>query len=157
MLSVALQTAAIIVAGLMVGNELCISAFVHPRLRALDDRLHIAAVQALARALGAVMPFWYAATLPLTGIVAYRLHAARAASAPLAGISAALWLFSILYTVAGPVRINVQVSGWDLERLPEDWKQQRGRWDTLHAIRVVILVVALACLVAACLEARTAA
>jgi hypothetical protein len=35
MVSLVLQTTAIITAGLMVGNELCVSAFVHPRLRAL--------------------------------------------------------------------------------------------------------------------------
>ncbi len=138
--------------GINVGNELYVSAFVHPQLRALEDKVHIAGVQSLARTLGAVMPFWYAAVFILTTVVAFRLYSAQAASARLAIVSATLWLFSIIYTIVGPVPINNQVSRWNLESLPDNWKQLRSKWDTLHAIRVVILVIAFACLVVACLE-----
>jgi len=61
-----LETIAIVVAGTMTGNELAVAAFVHPRLSRLDDAVHVRAVQALAIALGAAMPFWYALTFLLS-------------------------------------------------------------------------------------------
>ncbi len=153
-MSVTLQTVAVVVAGLMVGNEFCVSAFIHPRLRALDDRAHAAAAQAIARALGAAMPPWYAATLILSAVVAYGLRHSGPVPFRLGCASAALWLVSIVYSIAWEVPINTQVAGWDLEHLPDDWKQIRLRWDTLHAVRVVILTVALVCLVVACLMSQ---
>ena len=51
-----LNVVAIIVAGLMVGNELAIAAFVHPTLDKLPDDVHLPAASALARVLGSFMP-----------------------------------------------------------------------------------------------------
>src|ERR1700741_4034738 len=61
-----LNVVAIIVAGLMVGCELAIAAFVHPTLDKLPDDVHLSAASALARVLGTVMPFWYNLTFLLT-------------------------------------------------------------------------------------------
>ena len=41
---------------------------------------------------------------------------------------------------------------WDTR--PADWMQARRKWDALHITRVLLLVVALACFVLACLRAR---
>lgn len=154
MLLTALQTITLVIAGLMVGNELAVSAFVHPQLYRLDDKTHIASAQAFARIYGAVMPFWYAFTLMLTSITAFLL---RQTGTPLilAAVSATLWLVSILLTVTRLVPINNQVSYWDLENLPNNWQQLRHQWDRLHEVRVFILVVALICLTIACLMATT--
>jgi len=54
-----LSVVAIIIAGLMVGCELAIAAFVHPALDQLPDDVHLPAASALARMLGTVMPVWY--------------------------------------------------------------------------------------------------
>jgi len=149
--SLTLYTIAILASGLMVGNELAVSVFVHPRLRALDDRSHAAAAQALARVYGAVMPFWYAAVLLLTAWIAATMRPVWSTPAWLAVASATLWLCAIVFSLLGPVRINNEVIGWDLQALPTDWKARRQRWDQLHAIRVFLLLGALICLVAACL------
>ncbi len=61
-----LGVVAIIVAGLMVGTELAIAAFVHPTLEKLTDDVHLPAASALARVLGAVMPVWYPLVFVLT-------------------------------------------------------------------------------------------
>jgi hypothetical protein len=50
-----LNVVAIIVAGLMVGRELAIVAFVHPTLDRLPD-VHLPVASALARVLGRFMP-----------------------------------------------------------------------------------------------------
>ena len=47
-----LNVGAIIVAGLMVGSELAIAAFVHPTLDRLPDNVHLPVASALARVLG---------------------------------------------------------------------------------------------------------
>ena len=53
-----LDTMALTVAGLLVGNEFAIAASVHPTLNRLPDHAHAAGASALARLLGRVMPFW---------------------------------------------------------------------------------------------------
>jgi len=148
------KAAAILLAGLMVGNELAVTAFIHPQLRRLPDAAHAAAARALARLYGAVMPGWYAAVLAASTWLAFLLW--REGEAWLgAAVASLLWLASILFTVfGGPVRINSAVGKWDLEALPADWKEQRLRWDSLHALRVLLLLAALTCLVWGAVSAR---
>jgi len=54
-----LNAAAIMVAGLMIGCELAIAAFIHPTLDKLPDDAHQPAASAIARVLGRFMAFWY--------------------------------------------------------------------------------------------------
>ena len=136
-----LDVAAVLVAALMAGNEVAIAAFVHPSLCRLDDRTHARAAQALAKRLGRVMPFWYAATLVLAAAVALT-RPAGSTGRWLAGVAAALFAASIVFTVLGPVPINNRIAAWDLSALPEGWLSDRRRWDRLHAIRVAGLLVA---------------
>ena len=148
-----LELAAIVVAGTMVGNELAVAVFFHPRISALDDATHVRAVQALAAALGRAMPFWYALTLLLSGAVSFIARPAGTPGHGLALAAAGLFAAMIVYTVLLPVPINNQVAQWQPESLPADWRELRRRWDTLHAVRVGVLLVALVLLVAACLRA----
>lgn len=53
-----LEVASVVVAGTMVGNELAVAVFSHPRISRLDDTTQVRAVQTLAQALGRAMPFW---------------------------------------------------------------------------------------------------
>ena len=55
-----------------------------------------------------------------------------------------------VYSVLLPVPINNQVARWQPDTVPANWRELRGRWDLLHAIRVVFLVIALILLVASC-------
>lgn len=146
-----LYVTTIVMAGLMVGNEFAVSAFVHPSFSQLDDTVHAPSAQSLARIYGRVMPFWYALVLIMTLAVTINLRLARSAALWLAIASAALWALSIVFTLIGPVPINNQVIDWDLEHLPPNWKDLRSRWDRLHAVRVAILFAAFVCLVSACL------
>ena len=61
-----LNFVAIFIAGLMVGSELAIAAFVHPTLDRLPDNIHLPVASALARVLGRFMPFWYILVFLLT-------------------------------------------------------------------------------------------
>ena len=146
-----LELVAIVVAGTMVGNELAVAVFFHPRISALDDATHIRAAQTLAVALGRAMPFWYALTLLLSGAVAFFARPAGMPGHGLARWAAGLFAAMILYTVLLPVPINNQVARWQPDSPPANWRELRRRWDALHAVRVGVLLVALVLLVASCL------
>lgn len=144
----ALEIAAVVVAGTMVGNELAVAVFFHPRISRLDDTTHVRAAQALAQVLGRVMPFWYALTLVLNLGVVFVARTVWTASWWLAIGAAGLFAVMILYSVLLLVPINNQAARWQPESLPANWRALRRRWDTLHAVRVVVLFVALVLLVA---------
>ncbi|WP_443035022.1 anthrone oxygenase family protein [Streptomyces sp. BE133] len=42
------------------------------------------------------------------------------------------------------VPINSRVATWSHEGAPADWKQQMGRWDRFHHVRVSVIVLAFA-------------
>jgi uncharacterized membrane protein len=147
----ALEIAAIVVAGTMTGNEVAVAVFFHPRISRLDDAAHVRVAQTLARGLGAAMPFWYALTFLLSLGVIFFAHARWSTPRWLAFGAAALFAAMIVYTVLLPVPINNQVARWRPDSLPANWRELRRRWDTLHAIRVGFLVVALVLLVASCI------
>jgi len=142
-----LEIAAIVVAGTMTGNEIAVALFFHPRISRLEDAVHVRAAQTLASALGAAMPFWYALTFLLSLAATFAAHAMWSTSWWMALGSAALFAAMIVYSVLLPVPINNQVARWQPDSLPANWRELRRRWDTLHAIRVVFLVVALILLV----------
>ncbi|MFE4108542.1 DUF1772 domain-containing protein [Almyronema epifaneia] len=146
---ITLQSIAVVMAGLMVGNELAVSAFVHPQLCRLDDKCHVAVSKSLALIYGRIMPFWYALTLALTIGVAFILRQHQS-SLFFAAIAAILWSLLILFSIIKLVPINNQIGQLRLESLPDDWKDLRQRWDRLHAIRVSFLAIAFICLTVAC-------
>ena len=146
-----IELAAIVVGGPLAGSELAVAVFFHPRISALDDTTHARAAQALAAALGRAMPFWYAITLLLSGAVAFYAKPARASGHGLALAAAGLFAAMIVYSVLLPVPINNQIAQWKPESLPANWRELRRRWDTLHAIRVGVLLLAFILLVASCL------
>jgi uncharacterized membrane protein len=142
-----LNVAAIVVAGLMVGSELGIAAFVHPTLDKLPDDVHLPAASALAGVLGRFMPLWYVLVLLLTSAeVVIQWH--QSGRVPIwIATSAILWILAILYTVTALVPINNRIASWEKSSPPPDWKTYRRRWDLLHRWRVVLLTIAFAFLV----------
>src|ERR1700691_3020402 len=115
-----LNVAAIIVAGLMVGCELAIAAFVHPTLDKLPDDVHLRAASALARVLGRFMPFWYIRQCCIAAICRVLIQSGPDASAQSVGRVARL---------SGNVRqpnhvLANEIAGHKAERRPgagEEW------------------------------------
>ena len=147
------EVLALISAGMMTGNELCVSIF-YAQIRTLPEEAQFEMGQKSAAVFGRLMPGWYAATLLLSVAVAYVLRGTGTA-ALLAGVSAALWLLSILGTVTLLVPINTRITQWTWDTRPGDWKATRQLWDTRHRARVGVLFAALICLVSACLRGHT--
>jgi len=142
-----LNVVAILVAGLMVGCELAIAAFIHPTLDTLPDEAHLPAASALARVLGTVMPFWYNLTFLLTlAEVVLRWH--QSGHLPIwIATSAVLWMLATAYSLIALVPVNNRIKSWGTSTPPDDWKTYRRRWDMHHRRRVVLLTIAFAFLI----------
>src|SRR5258706_16466073 len=142
-----LNVIAIIVAGLMVGSEPSIAAFVHPTLDRLPYAVQLPAASALARVLGRFMPFWYILVFLLTlAEVLFQWH--QSSRLPIwIATSAILWLLASVYSITALVPINNRIASWAEVPPPADWKTFRSRWDLLHRWRVVLLTIAFAFLI----------
>jgi uncharacterized membrane protein len=142
-----LNVVAMIVAGLMVGTELAIAAFVHPVLDTLPDDVHRPAASALARVMGKVMPFWYILVF-LLALTAAFIEWRQSGRLPVwFAASAILWMLASLFTVTALVPINNRIASWERSAPPADWKTYRNKWDMLHRWRVVLLTIAFAFLI----------
>lgn len=77
-----LDTITIVLAGLMVGNELAVTAFFNPAARKLEITQQAQALSVLAVTLGRVMPVWYGLCLALLVLESF-LHRRQPALVPL--------------------------------------------------------------------------
>jgi hypothetical protein len=148
----ALQVLAIVVLGLMCGSELNIAAFAHPTLNRQGTGVHIPMRAALARLLGAVMPFWMIASTVLNLLLLFPLAHLGATAGHLAQAAFVLQIFAVIFSLAGPVPINNRIKLWTAANLPTDWRAQERRWDLYHGIRTAALIAAFVLLVLSALH-----
>jgi uncharacterized membrane protein len=127
---------------LILGNEFSIAAFIHPGLSRANHLGFLPAIQAFAKLFGKVMPFWMGGTLLVHLMVLWLTWHWPAPGSVWLLLATILWIAIILFSVLGPVPINDRVKGWDVNKLPGDWEDQRRTWDRLNAIRVAIIFVA---------------
>jgi uncharacterized membrane protein len=140
--TIAYDIATAAVAGLMVGNEVAISAFVHPQLRKLDNGAHAPAAARLASVLGKVMPLWYSLALVLILGSAFEHRPVSSGAGLFIVLAAILWAVTIVFTITMLVPINNRIAKMDPEHPYDCWLQDRCRWDQLHHVRVVVLIMA---------------
>jgi uncharacterized membrane protein len=130
----------ILLTALMIGNEITVSLFLNPALWKLDDRGHTDArafVKELAATLGRIMPFWYAACLLL--LIAEAWLNWPTPGRPYLLAAAILWTATILFTVLMLVPINNRIASLGPDT---PWRAPHKRWDTLHRIRIALLLFA---------------
>jgi uncharacterized membrane protein len=135
-------------AGMMVGNEFAVAAFVHPQLRRLNDRTHAQAATPLAASLGKAMPLWYGLALVLILGAAFEHRPLSSGPGLLLALAATLWAATILFTIMMLVPINSRIAKMNPDQPHEGWLRDRARWDQLHRLRVALLIVALLLLLA---------
>ncbi|MEU9484767.1 DUF1772 domain-containing protein [Streptomyces decoyicus] len=138
----ALAVITVVVVGLMAGVEFAVAVFVNPILDRLPNDGGVHARSDGARVLGRIMPFWYIGSVVLASVWAAVGWGGAGASLVAAGT--ALLVLSVLMSILLLVPINKRVATWSHEGVPADWKQQVGRWDRLHYLRVGIIVSAFA-------------
>ncbi|MFG2812938.1 anthrone oxygenase family protein [Streptomyces sp. NPDC048410] len=143
----ALEVFTTVVVGLMVGVEFAVAFVLNPILSGLPGDNGLRGRVHGARMLGAVMPFWYIGSLVLSAV--WAIAGWHHHGAVLVVIGAALLIVSVIMSVVLLVPINNRSKAWTTDNLPEDWKDQLGRWDGLHYARVAVIVAAFALLVTA--------
>jgi uncharacterized membrane protein len=127
-------------AGLMVGNELSVSAFVNPALRRLESGPQAQAASIFARSLGRAMPIWYGLCLALLALDSF-LHLHQAPLVPLL-IAAALWVGAIILSITALVPINNRIASLNTAAPAPGWEREHRKWDALHRVRILLLVAA---------------
>jgi hypothetical protein len=140
-----LDTVTITVAGLMVGAELAVSAFVNPAIWQLESGPQAQGLSLLARSLGRVMPVWYGLCLALLALESF-LHRHQAAVVPLL-TATLIWASVIVYSITMLVPINNRIASLSASAPPPGWKHAHKKWDSLHRIRILLLTVALFALI----------
>ncbi|MFE9249370.1 DUF1772 domain-containing protein [Streptomyces sp. NPDC007088] len=142
-----LAVVTIVVTGVMVGVEFAVAVFVNPILDRLPDNGGLNARSDGARVLGRAMPVWYFSSLVLGAVWAGVSWGEDGAGYVVAG--AALLVSSIVLSVLLLVPTNSRSAKWSAEGPPEDWREQLGRWDRYHYLRVAVIVLAFALFVVA--------
>jgi hypothetical protein len=154
-MTIAYDLATAVVAGLMVGNELAVAAFVHPQLRKLGNSAHAQTASRLAAVLGKAMPLWYGVALLLILGAAFEHRPVSRGPGLFILLAAILWAVTIVFSITMLVPINNRIAKMNPEQPYDCWLQDRCRWDQLHHVRVVLLIMAFVLLLT-CLFAGSA-
>jgi uncharacterized membrane protein len=136
-----LDTITITFAGLMVGNELAVSAFVNPAVWRLESGPQAQGLSLLARSLGRAMPVWYGVCLALLALESF-LHRHQTALGPLL-MATVIWVGVIVFTIGMLVPINDRIASLNTAAPTPGWRQDHEKWDSLHRVRILLLTVAL--------------
>lgn len=136
-----LDTITIALAGVMVGNELAVSAFVNPALWQLESGPQAQELSILARSLGRVMPVWYGLCLALLALSSF-LHRHDASLFPLLITATLLWVGVILFSITMLVPINNRIASLNTTAPATGWKHDHKHWDSLHRVRILLLAIA---------------
>jgi uncharacterized membrane protein len=139
------DTITITCAGLMVGNELAVSAFVNPAVWQLESGPQAQGLSILARSLGRVMPVWYGVCLALLALESL-LHRHQTTLVPLL-TATLIWAGVIVFSIVKLVPINDRIASLNTAVPTPDWKADHRKWDYLHRVRVLVLAVALVTLI----------
>ncbi|MFD3942205.1 anthrone oxygenase family protein [Streptomyces sp. NPDC058579] len=143
----ALEVFTTVVVGLMVGVEFSVAFVINPILNALPEDSGILGRAHGGRMLGAVMPVWYITSLVLVAVLAVAGWGQDGAG--LLVTSGALLIVSVIMSVLLLVPINNRGKTWTPDNRPEDWKDQKNRWDRFHYVRVAVIIAAFALLATA--------
>jgi len=141
-MTIAYDIATVTVTGLMAGNEFAVAAFVHPQLRKLDNSAHVQIAPLLAGVLGKAMPIWYGLALALILGAAFEHRPVSSGRGLFIVLAAVLWAVAIVFSVTMLVPINNRIAKMNPEHPYDCWLQDRCRWDQLHQMRVVLLIMA---------------
>jgi len=142
-----LNIATIASVGLLVGTEICLTAFTNPVLRKLDDPAQLKAAQLLTARLGTPMPLWN-----VLGLVLLIVEAVAHRNEPgfsLLVAACVLWVAAAAFTLTLILPLNNRLARADstssLKQSLLDFKQ----WSARHLPRLLVLAAALLCLLVA--------
>ena len=127
--------------GPWVGLTRSIATFETSAFLAIGYRLNVN----LAPLMTALMPLALLSAVPTLILTA----GSRPLAFGLALTGDLLYLIALIVTLAIEVPIAVRVKSWSNSPMPDNWRQLRDRWASVHRIRVVAGILGLTLLVAA--------
>jgi uncharacterized membrane protein len=131
----------IISAGLMTGTELAVSAFVNPALQRLESGTRAQATSILPRSLGRAMPVWYSLCFALLVLELF-LRRHQTMLGPFL-TATSIWAAAILFSIFVLVPINNRIIVCLNAAAPAPgWEREHRKWDVLHRVRILLLIVA---------------
>jgi len=142
-----LNIATIASVGLLVGTEICLTAFTNPVLRKLDDPAQLKAAQLLTARLGTPMPLWN-----VLGLVLLIVDAVVHRNAPgfsLLAAASVLWVAAAAFTFALMLPLNIRLERTDSTSSPNQSLIDYQRSSARHLPRLLMLAAALLCLLLA--------
>jgi hypothetical protein len=151
-MTVAYDTMTAAVTAMMAGNEFAVSAFIHPQLRRLDGRAHAQAAAPIAAVLGKAMPVWYSLAFALLVGAVFEHRPISHGPGLCLALAASLWAATIVFTVTMLAPINNRIARMNFELPYNALLSDCTRWDLLHRIRVVMLMVSVFLLLAGLLQ-----
>lgn len=141
--NVPFSLAAVLLSGLLAGEELAICLGVREPLASLEPQPSIAFRQALIRRLRVLVPILFVLTA-LAGLAAAIAGGARGAPlARWAGLGGLLVFISI--AMLGTVPFNKAALSWSPDAPPDGWRSAVRRWERLDDLRTWAAIVAFAC------------
>jgi hypothetical protein len=140
----------LLLAGVLLGNELSTLVAVHPAIRSLPVAGQVTVEQSLTRRYGALMPVLMTATLA-SGVVLSATIDADGRALAIAGTACIAAMLAI--TFVGNVPVNVYTLRVRPEQVdPHEWSRRRRAWDRFHIARVALDAAALVLFLLALLE-----
>ena len=132
--------------GLLVGSEICLTAFTNPVLRELDEPARLKAAHLLTARL-AIMPLWNVLGLVLLIVEAVVHRNEPGFSLLVAG--SALWVAAAAFTLTLMLPLNSRLARADSTSSPKQSLLDYKRWSVRHLPRLLVLAAALLCLLLA--------
>ena len=137
-----LQLFAVIVLGLMCGNEMNVAVFGHPTLNKQPLEVHIPVRASFAKLFGRIMPFWMAVSTLLNLLLLLPFEHSNGFVWRIDAIAFTIQVAAVVFSLIGPVPINNRIARWAPDSLPSDWHVQEHRWDVYHWLRTSGLIMA---------------
>jgi NADH:ubiquinone oxidoreductase subunit 3 (subunit A) len=88
------------------------------------------------------MPLWYALALVLILGAAFEHRPISSGPGLFILLAAVLWAVIIVFTITMLVPLNNRIAKMDPVQPYDCWLRDRCRWDKLHQVRVILLVMA---------------
>jgi Domain of unknown function (DUF1772) len=139
----------LMLAGVLLGNELSTLLVVHPAARTLSLPRQVEIEKSLTRRYGLIMPVVMIATI-VSGVAVAVGAEADGRVLAIAGTACLAVMLGV--TFAGNMPVNVYTLRADPEGVEEgEWRSRRRTWHRWHLLRVLLDAAAMACFVLAVL------
>ena len=133
--------------GMLVGTEICLTAFTNPVLRKLDEPAQVEAAHLLTGRLAPALPIWNSVALVL--LIVEAIVQRHQPGFSLLVASSALWAAAAAFTLTLMLPLNNRLARASATSSPKQSLLDYRQWAVRHLPRLLVLAAALLCLLLA--------